>query len=149
LGTRDGDKSVWIIASNIFVLPTEIGILEHISGNIKKGTIYRYFMPQGYGMNPTEKELLSKFADENPGKLEIREFDDECFSAQAPADFIIFISISYSIIQWRVYLKLPIEGTEYWIQASEHAGQNFYSRFARMWKEGCPLKAGHHMLSTT
>jgi len=92
-------------------------------------------------MSPYDKESLSKFADENPGKVEIREFDDECFSAQAPADFILISPTYESSIQWRVYLKLPIEETEFWICASEHAGQNFYSRFARMWKEGCPLKA--------
>jgi len=93
-GIEDNDKSVWIVASNIFVLPTEIYILDQICNNIKKGLLYRYFMPRGYGMSPYDKESLSKFADENPGKVEIREFDDECFSAQAPADFIL-ISPTY------------------------------------------------------
>ena len=138
--TRDGDKSIWIITSNIFDHTTRTEVKNHIEYNIQNGMTYRYFIPTSYGINQNEKEALMNMASSSYDKLQVKEFDDGVFYSQAPTDYIIINPTSDDNAPLRVFLKLPVEETAYWIKADERPGHGFRDRFDQMWKEN-PISA--------
>jgi hypothetical protein len=135
-GTRDGDKSIWIITSNIFDSSIRTDVKDHIEHNIQNGMTYRYLIPTSTGSNQNEKDTLMSMASSYCGKLQVKEFDNELFYSQAPTDYIIINPILDNYAPLRVFLKLPVEEeTEYWIKAQERSGHGFRDRFDQLWRE--------------
>src|SRR5262245_51539131 len=122
------------VVTDVFRYALRDGVKDKVIGNLQK-VKYRYLIREALGADEIDaKKQLEDMRKGYEKQLEYRCLPRAIFEKEVASDYIIFESKNCGV-RSRVFVKLPICGAEYWVDAEERAATSFCRRFTQLWDD--------------
>lgn len=126
-------NSIWVITPDLYQSTNCPFFKEVVQKNLERGITYTYIFPktdQTISMLDTLRQIFSSY----PNQLVERPMPDDIFRTMSVSHYLVFELEASGDLPPQVFLELPIESREYWIEVDRDAARGFFSRFYRIAK---------------